>query len=127
MERSIKRSKQRDAILSLLKNVYCHPTADWLHTQLKKDFPGIGIATVYRNLNLLLEMGEIIKLDVGDGVDHFDSNINEHCHFICNKCRSVIDIDVPSSSLLKAEAENCNDISVTNCSLFLYGNCSNCK
>lgn len=127
MEKALKHSKQRDALLNLLKNVYCHPTADWLHTQLKKDFPNMGIATVYRNLNLLLEIGEIIKLDVGDGVDHFDASPAEHCHFICNKCHSVIDIDVPSSYILKTEAENCNDISVTNCSLFLYGSCSNCK
>ena len=127
MEKALKHSKQRDAILNLLKSVYCHPTADWLHTQLKKDFPNMSLATVYRNLNLLLELGEIIKLDVGDGVDHFDANSGEHCHFICNKCHSVIDINVPSSSHLKIEAENCNDISVTNCSLFLYGNCSNCK
>lgn len=127
MEKTLKHSKQRDAILDLLKSVYCHPTADWLHNQLKKDFPNIGIATVYRNLNLLLEMGEIIKLDIGDGVDHFDANSHDHCHFICNNCHSVIDVNIPSSSLLKTEAENFNDISVTNCSLFLYGNCSNCK
>ena len=44
MEKALKHSKQRDAILNLLKNVYCHPTADWLHTQLKKDFP-IGIVS----------------------------------------------------------------------------------
>ena len=127
MEKTLKHSKQRDAILNLLKGVYSHPTAEWLYMELKKDFSNISLATVYRNLNLLLEIGEIIKLDVGDGVEHFDANADEHCHFICNKCHKVIDISVPSSSLLKTEAENFNDISVTNCSLFLYGNCSNCK
>ena len=127
MEKVLKHSKQRDAILNLLKGVYTHPTAEWLYMELKKDFPNISLATVYRNLNLLLEIGEIIKLDVVDGVEHFDANDDEHCHFICNKCHRVIDISVPSSSLLRTEAENFNDISVTNCSLFLYGNCSNCK
>ena len=127
MQKTLKHSKQRDAVLNLLKSVYSHPTAEWLHTELKKDFPNISLATVYRNLNLLLELGEIMKLDVGDGVDHFDANSDDHCHFICNKCHSVIDINLPSSPLLKSEAESCNDISVSNCSLFLYGNCSNCK
>ena len=127
MEKTLKHSKQRDAILDLLKSVCCHPTADWLYKELKKDYPNMGIATVYRNLNLLLNMGEIIKLDVGDGVDHFDASTNDHCHFICTKCHNVIDIDIPSSVSLKEEAENHNDISVTNCSLFLYGNCQNCK
>ncbi len=127
MEKVFKHSKQRDAILNLLKSVYSHPTADWLYTELKKDFPNISLATIYRNLNQLLEMGEIIKFNVGDGVEHFDSTTNEHCHFVCDKCRSVIDINVPSSSLLRKDAEIFNDISVEKCSLFLYGNCSNCK
>lgn len=125
--KTLKHSKQRDALLNLLKSVYCHPTADWLYAQLKKDFPNISLATVYRNLNLLLEMGEIMKLDVGDGVEHYDANATEHCHFVCNKCHSVIDISIPSSPLLKSEAEANNDISVTTCNLFMFGKCSSCK
>lgn len=127
MQKTLKHSKQREAIITLLKSVYCHPTADWLYTELKKDFPNISLATVYRNLSLLLEMGEIVKLDVGDGVDHFDANSNQHCHFICNDCHSIIDIDVPSFINIKDEAESYNDISVSSCSLFLFGTCNKCK
>lgn len=127
MEKVFKHSKQRDAILNLLKSVYSHPTADWLFTELKKDFPNISLATIYRNLNQLLEMGEIIKLDVGDGVEHFDSTTNEHCHFVCTNCHSVIDINVPSASLLKEDAQNLNNVLIDKCSVSFYGNCSNCK
>lgn len=90
-----RRSKQRDAILGLLCSTDTHPTAEWLYVELKKEFPGIGIATVYRNLKLFQMQGLIQKIDVGDGLDHYDADMSPHYHFCCTCCGRIIDLDMP--------------------------------
>lgn len=125
--KNLKHSRQREALLELLKSVKSHPTAEWLYTELKKDYKNLSLATVYRNLNLFCDTGEVIKIDVGDGVERYDATTNQHCHFICKDCKSVIDIDVPSIEKLNSEAEKLNDITVSNNSLIFFGLCSKCK
>jgi Fe2+ or Zn2+ uptake regulation protein len=127
MSRVLKHSKHRESILMLLKEINSHPTAEWLYTELKKYNQNISVATVYRNLNQLYEAGEIIKVDVGDGVEHYDAVTCDHCHFICECCREITDIDVPVSQLLNKDAEKHNDVLITRNSLVFYGLCSKCK
>ncbi len=127
MEKVLRHSKHRDSLLQLLKSVKSHPTADWLYTELKKANQNISIATVYRNLNQLYENGEIIKIDAGDGVDHYDATTCDHCHFICRGCNAVIDVDAPSSTVLKDEAEKLNDILIESTCLVFHGLCAKCK
>ena len=78
-----KRSKQRDAILSVLKNTKVHPTAEWLHNEVRKDIPNISLATVYRNMKLLLETKQIVGINI-DGIEHYDGNCDNHYHFVNN-------------------------------------------
>lgn len=127
MSRVLKHSKHRDSILQLLKNVKSHPTAEWLYIELKKDNPTISLATVYRNLKQLCQTGEIIKLEVGDGIEHYDATTCEHCHFICRGCKSILDIMIPSTNELNAEAESINDVLIEKNNLVFYGLCKSCK
>ena len=127
MEMNLKHSKQRDALFELLQSVNNHPTAEWLYQELKKDYSNISLATVYRNLAVLCQCGEIIKIEVGDGTVHYDAVNAPHCHFICGKCKSVIDIDVPSAVNLNDEVNSLNDVIVTDSSLVFRGLCSKCK
>lgn len=92
MQPTIKRSKQRDAILSFLMTRKDHPTADDVYMNVKKDFPNISLGTVYRNLSFLSERGEIVKLSYEGGADHYDANIEPHYHFVCTKCGRIIDV-----------------------------------
>ena len=89
-----KYSPHREALLISLKNRNDHPTADTLYFELKQKFPSISLATVYRNLIDLANDGEIQKLQIGNGADCFDGNINDHMHFICEKCNKIIDISI---------------------------------
>ena len=70
--KTLKYSRQRESIKSCLMNRCDHPTADALYTTLREQFPNISLGTVYRNLNLLVDLGEIKKIPSGDGIDHFD-------------------------------------------------------
>ena len=75
---ALKYSRQREAIKSFLMTRKDHPTADVVYHSLRADFPNISLGTVYRNLTLLADLGEIARLRLGDGVDHFDADSSRH-------------------------------------------------
>ena len=96
----IKRSKQRDAIQQCLIGRYDHPTAETVYMDIKDEFPNISLGTVYRNLSLLADLGEIQKLTVSGGPDRFDGNPKPHYHFGCRSCGCVMDLDLPQQDAL---------------------------
>ncbi|MGM0602474.1 MAG: Fur family transcriptional regulator [Bacillota bacterium] len=94
MAKNTRMTKQRKAILRVLKNTKSHPTADWIYEQVKKEIPNISLGTVYRNLNVLSELGKIQILDYGSTYSRYDGNPENHYHFRCEKCGKVFDIHV---------------------------------
>lgn len=96
MQPATKRSKQRDAIIAFLMTRKDHPTADTIYMNIKKQFPNISLGTVYRNLALLSERGDILKLSYDNGADRYDASVEPHYHFICKECGEVIDIEMES-------------------------------
>ena len=78
-----KYSRQRELIKEFLMTRKDHPTADIIYQSVRKENPNISLGTVYRNLTLLCGDGEINRLNVGDGTDHFDADISPHYHFVC--------------------------------------------
>lgn len=88
----IRYSKQRELIYENLKARYDHPTAEAIYADLKKDHPALSLGTVYRNLSLLADTKKIRKLDVGQSIIHYDADLSNHHHFVCNKCHQVYDI-----------------------------------
>ena len=122
----IKHSRQRDAIRQNLMGRYDHPTAEMVYMDIKEDFPNISLGTVYRNLSLLSELGEIQKISTGAGPDRFDGNINSHCHFQCKKCYNVLDLPFDYPEELNAlAAKNFPGIIEGNTIQF-YGLCPDC-
>ena len=91
---ALKYSRQREAIKNFLMTRRDHPTADVVYHSLRTEFPNISLGTVYRNLTLLADLGEISRLRLGDGVDHFDADTSRHYHFVCSRCHSVSDLDI---------------------------------
>ena len=90
----MKHSKQRDAILSDLQKRYDHPTAEMVFASIREVLPNISLGTVYRNLALLTELGEIIKVgSAEDGKEHYDGHTHPHSHLFCEDCKEVYDLD----------------------------------
>ena len=83
-----RRSKQRERIIKLLKNTEIHPTAGWIYNKLSQEFTDLSMGTVYRNLNILIEQGLVVKIDFGRTFDRFEANTTPHYHFICEKYRA---------------------------------------
>ncbi len=96
MQPATKRSRQRDAIVAFLMTRKDHPTADTIYMNIKKEFPNISLGTVYRNLALLSERGDILKLSYDGGADRYDASVEPHYHFICQECGEVTDIEMES-------------------------------
>lgn len=89
---ALKYSRQRESIKKYLANTTEHPTADVVYSNIRKTYPNISLGTIYRNLNLLVEHGEVIKIATGDGKDRFDANTSSHYHFVCTECSNVSDV-----------------------------------
>ena len=64
---TLKYSRQRECIRDFVQNCHEHPTADNVYAGIKEEFPNISLGTVYRNLSLLVELGEIAKISTGNG------------------------------------------------------------
>ncbi len=94
-------SKQRNLILNILRENPVHPTAEWIFEKAREEMPGIGVATVYRNLNALVEAGEIERIPGVDGVDRFDGNYMLHYHMKCNGCGRLLDLEPESDAALQ--------------------------
>ncbi len=88
----IRYSRQRDSIRNYLMGRTDHPTAEMIYTALRAEDPRLSLGTVYRNLSLLVQMGEIRRITPEDGPDYYDGNLSPHCHFICRSCRKVTDL-----------------------------------
>lgn len=91
---TLKYSRQREYIKEYLMHTTEHPTADTVYEHVKEEFPRISLGTVYRNLNLLADMGEALKITTLDGGDRFDGCTKPHYHFTCTSCGAVIDLDM---------------------------------
>lgn len=123
----LKYSKQRESIKNFLVTRYDHPTAETVYLNIRREFPNISLGTVYRNLNLLAEIGEIQKLSPGIGPDRFDGNPAPHYHFICRHCGCVMDLTVSGLDHINILAGQDFDGEIEGHITYLYGACPSCK
>ncbi|MDF2540888.1 MAG: hypothetical protein K0S47_606 [Herbinix sp.] len=123
----IKYSRQREAIKEYLAQTKEHPTADTVYMHIRKSYPNISLGTVYRNLNMLAEQGEVLKLNCQDGSDRYDGNPKPHYHFLCNKCGRVVDLEMESIEHINVIAGAGFDGRIEGHITFFYGLCPDCK
>ena len=122
----LKKSQQRAAIRSYLQTCSDHPTAAEIHQALIKGYPNLSLGTVYRNLNLLADLGQISRIRCEEGMEHFDCDTCDHYHFVCRSCGKILDLPMDIITDLDARAESAGVGSVETHSLLFYGRCSAC-
>ena len=123
---ALKHSRQRDMIKAFLMGRKDHPTADFVYMNVRQENPNISLGTVYRNLTLLADIGEIQRLRLGDGVDHFDADTSPHYHFVCTQCGSVLDLEMKSIEQITETAGKCFNGRITGHVTYFYGTCGAC-
>ena len=124
--KTLKYSRQRESIKACLMNRCDHPTADAIYTTIREEFPNISLGTVYRNLNLLVELGEAQKLTCGDGKDHFDGDTSPHYHFVCSRCGAVTDLSLKPMHEVTEKAQTDFEGHIDSHITYFYGSCANC-
>ncbi|MDX9800586.1 MAG: transcriptional repressor [Spirochaetia bacterium] len=122
-----KKSRQRDKVLEILQSTDTHPTADWIYKIAKKDIKNLSLGTVYRNLNILVDQGLAKRLDFGSTYDHYDAVVDNHYHLICEKCGSIIDLEMePDENLVKAASEK-TSFKISDHRVEFFGLCKKCQ
>ncbi len=127
----------RKAILDLLSRTSKHMSAQEIYNSLLKLYPGIGLSTVYRTLDLLSRMGLVNKLNIGEGKSRYEYRPGEesehHHHLICTNCGRIIDYSdfLDEELLLIGKIEKNlarkHDFEVKEHNIDFYGLCKDCR
>lgn len=123
---SLKYSRQRECIKTFLTGRKDHPSADTVYMHVRQQYPNISLGTVYRNLTLLSDIGEISRLNVGDGVDRFDADTSPHQHIVCTCCGCVQDLRLPDADKIMNMASEYYDGVISNQTIHFRGICHEC-
>ncbi len=118
---------QRSLVFEAVNKLKRHATADEIYEAIVKEHPHISRATVYRNLKLLSETGEIRKVEVPGGADRFDYRCHDHCHVKCEKCGWVFDVDMEYITGLEKNIKHNHGFSFTGYDILFRGICPDCQ
>ena len=119
-------SRQRMLVYDAVKASHEHPNAEEVYQVVKQRLPDISLGTVYRNLNLLEEMGQLRRIHTGIGGDRFDAVITAHPHLICTRCGGVFDLNLDISQLLQSAKGVEGSFQVEDCKVLVQGVCEDC-
>ncbi|WP_055667961.1 Fur family transcriptional regulator [Desnuesiella massiliensis] len=131
-EKGYKLTPQRRSIVdTIICNEGSHLTVEEIYDQVKKDCPEIGLATVYRTILLLEEMGIVYKLDLNDGCSRYElvheDETHRHHHLICTKCGKVIEVEGDLLETLEDEIEKKYSFKIEDHSVKFFGLCDECS
>lgn len=85
-------TRQRKTILNMLKRRKDHPTASELYLEVREEIPQVSLGTIYRNLNVLRDLGEVQEININNKFKRYDGNPQQHYHFYCLECSRVYDL-----------------------------------
>ena len=119
-------TKQKEFIKEYLKNSYIHPTAFDVLKSARENNINIGLTSIYRILNKMVEKQEAFSIITKDNIVHYDTNRGDHYHFICTSCHKIIDIDYDIEVFTQLEKRyKINFSSIQD--VHIYGLCSDCE
>jgi Fur family peroxide stress response transcriptional regulator len=108
-----------------------HPTASEVYEYIRKIYPNISLGTVYRNLGLMAESGEILRISMGNSPDRFDISTHDHIHVICRECGQMFDADSHKLENMLKEIdeflEESTGVHIEDRTMYFSGICSSCR
>lgn len=123
----LRRTPQREVVLSLVRCCYEHPTAEWIHREARRQLPDISLATVYRTLRLLKEKGLIHEFSGGASPSRFDGTLHDpHEHVRCVRCGVVADVDLSETEELRKAVAKLTGFRIERYPLLFHGICAEC-
>lgn len=120
-------TKQRQAVLQVIRESEEHLTANEVFDKARKIQPGISFATVYNSLRFLKEQGMIGEVRFGSDAARFDRTLDRHDHAICNACGKLIDLNLPIPDEILKKGERLSKFKADSIEVVLRGLCPECK
>ena len=118
-------TRQRALVLEAVRSLHNHPTSADVYDAVREKHPSISRATVYRNLNVLTEQGEVLHIPVAGGADRYDFRCDCHYHAICRECGVVYDVEMPSEGLLSSVRDT-HGFQIEGFDIIFTGLCPDC-
>ncbi len=121
-------TKQRQLVMDVVRELDDHPTADEIYLKARETDPRISRGTVYRNLALLSDEGELLSVRIGNAC-HYDHNTSFHAHLVCQQCGSVIDVPVDEGRIagVSRDVAASTGYDVEGVELTFVGTCPTCR
>jgi len=126
-ERNLRMTRQRQVILEELRATDQHPSADALHERVKKKLPRISLGTIYRNLEILTELGEIQTIALAGSLKRFDGIPHNHYHMRCMRCDRLVDAPMDVVDSLERVLQEKTEFRVLSHQLEFIGICPDCQ
>src|SRR5215467_9394255 len=119
----------RRTVLKVVQGIQTHPTAEEVHRLVIRRAPRVSLATVYRNLRLLVDAGLLGELPGPRA--RFDANTRDHHHFTCLRCGRIADVEAPvaepHSQALSKRVEARTGLTITHHRIAFFGRCWKCQ
>jgi Fur family peroxide stress response transcriptional regulator len=126
-ETGAKLTRQRAAVLRVIREREDHPTANDIFEAARRRLPGISYATVYNSLRFLKEAGLVHEIKFGDSASRYDRETDRHDHALCSQCGKLVDFDLPQAAELMKEAARRSKFKPESVHLTLKGVCPDCR
>lgn len=125
-QKGFKVTLQRLAIYNALCNTKSHPNAEMIYNKLQPYYPTMSLATIYKTVDILHEIGLINILNIGEDSFRYDARTDSHAHVCCTECGRVDDVSIDIGSCMK-EAEDKTSYDLNRHKLYFYGLCPECR
>jgi len=126
-EKNRRITRQRQVILEELRKLNTHPSADEIYKIVRRYLPRISLGTVYRNLEILAQMGEIQKLELSGTLKRYDWDTNKHYHIRCVHCDRVDNVPIAPMNQLEDELYEATVFEIIGHNLEFIGLCPECS
>jgi Fur family peroxide stress response transcriptional regulator len=127
-DKGFRLTPQRLALLRILSKSEGHPSAEQIYEQIKADYPTTSLATIYKTLNLLKNMGEVFEVTLAGMGSHYDGNKPySHPHVICTQCGRIIDPEVDPMAGIAREIARQTGYVITHQQVNFFGLCPQCQ
>jgi Fur family peroxide stress response transcriptional regulator len=126
-EKGLKLTPQRMVIFRILSESNQHVTVDQVYQKASAEYPMLSPATVYRNMEQMVDAGLLTRLDLGGSSMRYDTNLDEHHHFVCSKCGKVSDVYLEDIQYkMDANRSHLEKAKINSLDLHLQGICEEC-
>lgn len=125
-EKALRSTQQRMVILEELRSKNNHPSADELYARVRQRLPRISLGTVYRNLEVLSQLGEIQKLELSGSLKRYDGVCSKHYHIRCVQCNRVDDAPIAPLNQVENELYGTTVFEIIGHNLEFTGLCPDC-